>query len=95
MIRQPVDEALNSLELVHIVDRAIQNVIAAWVTRRGVCLDLGYQQRQELVVHRFVNQDAGRRGAVLTGVEETCNGNLCCRFLKVGVGTNYYRCLAT
>ena len=94
-IRQTIDETLNSLKLVGVIHWAEQNVVATWVAGDGVGLYFGDQQGDELIVNRFVNQDAGCRGAVLTGIEVTGDRDLSGRLLKVCVFENDYRGLAT
>ena len=65
----PVDEAADVRELVGVVDRAEQHVLVVGHAGLGVLSACSVERGDEVVVDAGPGEHAGRRGAVLAGVE--------------------------
>ena len=88
VVWQALDEALDSLELVDVVDRAKQNVITVRCSGLGVGLDLGNELGYESLTNVTVNLNTSRSGAVLTRVEESGSNYGCSSTVEICICKN-------
>ena len=93
VVGQPVDHAGDPVELVRVVERAVEHVLVVGQPGLGALGLLG-QRRDEVVVHAGPGEHAGRGGAVLAGVEVAGPGDALGRGLDVGVVEDDHRRLA-
>ena len=68
------EDPSDAFELVHVVDRTEERVLVIGKTNDGVPRLLG-QRVDEVAVRLGSDQYARRRGAVLTGIEESADGD--------------------
>ena len=93
VVGQPVDHAADPLELVGVVERAVEDVR---VVRHASLRSLGLfgQRGAEIVGDPCTDQHTGSRGAVLAGVEVPTDRDVFGRELDVGVVEHHDRGLA-
>mmetsp|Transcript_32688 Transcript_32688/g.97577 ORF Transcript_32688/g.97577 Transcript_32688/m.97577 type:complete len:222 (+) Transcript_32688:170-835(+) len=87
--RQPVEEALDSLELRPAVERPDQHALRVHRRRGaelGVLLRLPREEGHHRLIRRRLDHDSRRRGAVLPRVEVGGDGDVGRGGLEVGVG---------
>ena len=77
---------MHPLELVRVVHRPVEGVVVVRVAGRSTfVLHVRGHRGDELVVHALVHEDAGRRRAVLAGVEVAGDRDALDGLLDVGV----------
>ena len=72
VVREVSKDSHDAIKLVDVVDGSEQDVLVGGNTRRDVSGDVFAHCCNKVVVNGFVHHHAGCRGAVLTGVEESC-----------------------
>ena len=93
VIGDPVEERRHPVELVDVVERAVENVLVVGLSRGRAARLLG-ERRHEVVVDLRAGEHPRCGGAVLAGVEVPADRDGLGGRLEVGVVEDHDRCLA-